>query len=179
MPDNKEPEKKKKNHFAKHWGKYVFGALIVVLAAEHISKQEAPNPLHESHAGHIRQNPDAPQRHHYDSSTRPEAMPSETHYIKGDLTEIFELPDSSSTVQFRLNQGDCLAVTGSANSDFYNVSIWDTQAVLTQALSKNLMCVDYDQTKAVALIKENNKNVRSKKITFIKRPSLTGRKFQK
>lgn len=124
MSDDKKPEKKKKNHFAKHWGKYTFGALAIVLAAEHILKMETPNPLHESHPGFARQEPDAPQRHHYDPNTRPENMPSETHYIKGDRTSIHSAADFNSSVQFTLNQGDCVAVTGRPTDAFYAVSVW-------------------------------------------------------
>ncbi|GHA27724.1 hypothetical protein GCM10007989_24510 [Devosia pacifica] len=92
--------------------------------------------LPDTHPGYSRQNPDSPQRHHYDAAQRPSAMPSETHYSKGDLTDVHSAPEQSSRVVTTLSQGDCVAVVGSANDDFYEIRIWEGQAVRSGFVGK-------------------------------------------
>lgn len=59
---------------------------------------------------------------------RPDNMPPVTHYVKGDLTKIFNAPRSSANVIRTLNQGACVAVTERPNNDFYEVSFVISQS---------------------------------------------------
>jgi hypothetical protein len=116
------------------------GAITAVLIGNSIGPLYSPpkdRTLENSHPAHSRPDPNAPKRHHYDPSTRPQNMPSETHYAKGDLTRILSAPDPSSKVLWTLNQRNCLAVTSRPTDKFYEVKIWGQQnTVLTGYVEK-------------------------------------------
>lgn len=130
VEEEKKPASLKKQ--LKRWA--VPGLLLLTvggLGLEHYLKQPGPSQYPDTHAGHSRQDPDAPQRHYYDPSALSDEMPSETHYAKGDLTKIFSAPDTNANVALTLDQGDCIAVIGLAsNNQFFEVKAMSTQGVI-------------------------------------------------
>lgn len=121
--DMDETQSKKPN--LKGWAMAAFAVIVGgIIVIDEINKMEPPSVLPDTHAGYGRAEPGAPKKHFYDPNSRSNKghLP-ETHYVKGDLTEVFVKPDGASDVTIKLSQNTCVAVTKKVNDEWAKVYV--------------------------------------------------------